>query len=195
MRAYWRNPGFWRWWWQNRAPRDVKLAAGWLIAVALLMAGYFSADLLAAGPEAPATFPPLQVVTVVRTTRVNVSPEVVAKSQTVTEPGETHRVTVRRNGRTVVLRAPGETITPRSGVEPRVVTSTRTDTIVRTETVNRLTTVRAPGTTETVTREVVPPAHTVTQTTTQQVTVTHEVTVTETVTETCRKRCDDNIGS
>jgi hypothetical protein len=187
MRNYWRDPAYWRWLWQARVSGDTKGAIALLVAVGFAIAGYLSAERLAATDEA-ATFTTQRVVTVVRKTRVNAPPEVVTKAQTVTQPGDTDVVTVRRDGRTVVLRAPGETVTEartvRGPVQQRVLTNARTDTVVLTETTDRLTTVTTPGTTETVTREVTQPARTVTET--NGVTVKEEVTVTEeaTVTET-----------
>ena len=105
-------------------------------------------------------------------------------------------MTVREDGRTVVVRAPGETVTEaltvRGRVQERVVTDARTATVVQTETMDRPTTVTTPGatetvttpgTTETVTREVTQPVRTVTETVTETdalVIVTVTVTVTET---------------
>jgi hypothetical protein len=153
-----------------------------MVAVAFGVAGYLSAERLAATEEA-ATFTTQRVVTVVRKTGAHRPPEVVTK--TITQPGETDVVTVRRDGRRVIVRAPGETVTEaltvRGPVQDRIVTDTRTNTVVRTETVDRLRTVTTPGMTETVTREVTEPARTVTQTVTDEVTVTEEVTVTVTV--------------
>jgi hypothetical protein len=163
-----------------------------MVAVAFGIAGYLSADRLTA-PQEAATFTTQRVVTIVRTTRASAPPEVLTKSLTTTRPGETDVVTVRRDGRRVVVRAPGETVTEaltvRGPVQQRTVTNARTDTVVQTETTERLTTVTTPGTTETVTREVTQPAQTVTETKEVTitepfiiVTVTEEVTVTETVT-------------
>jgi hypothetical protein len=161
MRVYWRDPGYWRWLWQHRVSGQTKGVIAVLVAFAFGIAGYLSAERLAATPEA-ATFTTQRVVTVVRKTRVNAPPEVVTKSQTTTQPGETNVVTVRRDGRTVVVRAPGETVTEaltvRGPIQERVVTDARTDTVVETET----STVTTRGTTETVTREVTQPARTVT---------------------------------
>ena len=154
-----------------------------VVAVAFGIAGYLSAERLAATQEA-ATFTTQRVVTILRKTRANVPapprrPEVVTILQTTTQPGKTDVVTVRRAGRAVVVRAPGETVTHartvRGPVRQRIVTNARTDTVVRTETVNRPTTVTAPGTTQTVTRET---TRTVTRET--ELTVTETVTVTET---------------
>jgi hypothetical protein len=184
IRNYWRDPGYWRWRWQNgRLSGDAKVAIAVMGAVALGFAGFLAGGRLAETQEA-GTFTTQRVVTVVRKTRANARPEIVTKTETVTKPGETDVAAVRRDGRMVVRRAPGETVTVRGPVEQRVVTNVRTDTVVRTETVDRRRTVTTPGTTETVTREVTQPASTVTETNTAEVTVTQEVTVTEEVTVT-----------
>jgi hypothetical protein len=135
---------------------------------------------------------------------------------TTTSPTETKVVTVRRNGRTLVVRTvvrkPGQTVTHRvtvpgpGPVRERVVTKGRIDTVVRTNTqtqtqirtTERLVTVTTPAATETVSRTVTQPSPTVTQTNVvtvhepaHVVTVTRPVTVTNevtvTVTETVKK--------
>jgi hypothetical protein len=192
IRKYWRDPRFWRWWWEQRVSGDTKGVIAVIGALACGVAGFLGAGWLAATEEA-ATSTTQRVVTVAGKTGAYAPPEVVTKSQTVTRPGETDVVTVRRDGRTVVRRAPGETVTVPGPVEQRVVTNARTNTVVQTETMDRPTTVTTPGTTvttpgttETVTREVTQPASTVTETNavtvTEEVTVTKEVTVTVTVT-------------
>ena len=120
---------------------------------------------------------------------------------TTTSPAETKVVTVRRNGHTLVVRKPGETVTSRltvpGPVRERVVTSGRVDTVVRTETrmqtttTDRLVTVTTPAVTQTVSRTVTQPSSTVTQTRVvtvhepaQVVTVTRPVTVTNELTVT-----------
>jgi hypothetical protein len=182
LRSYWRDPGYWRWLWRERVSGQTKGAIAVMVAVAFGVAGYLSAERLAATEEA-ATVTTQRVVTVVRKTGAYTPPAIVTK--TITQPGETDVVTVRRDGRRVVVRAPGETVTEaltvRGPVQHRVVTDTRTSTVVRTETLDRLRTVTTPGMTETVTREVTEPARIVTQTVTDEVTVTEEVTVTVTV--------------
>ncbi len=181
LRTYWRDPGYWRWLWRQRVSGETKRAIAVMVAIALGIAGYLSAEHLAATEEA--TFTTQRVVTVVRKTHANTPPKVVTK--TTTQPGETDVVTVRRAGRTIVVRAPGETVTEaltvRGPVQERVVTDARTNTVMRTETVDRVRTVTTPGMTETVTREVTAPARTVTETDTEEVTVTEVVTVTVTV--------------
>jgi hypothetical protein len=183
IRKYWRDPRFWRWWWEGRVSGDTKRLIAVIGALACGVAGFLGAGLLAATEEA-ATFTTQRVVTVAGKTGAYAPPEVVTKSQTVTQPGETDVVTVRRDGRTVVRRAPGKTVTVRGPVEQRIVTNERTNTVVRTETADRVITVTTPpttetmpGTTETVTREVTEPARTVTETKTEEVTVTVTVTV------------------
>jgi hypothetical protein len=164
MRTYWRDPDFWRWWWQSRISRQAKAALTVIVAAAFALGGYVSASQLAASEEV-ATFETQRVVTVVRRTPVNAPPEVVTKWQTVTQPGTT--VTVRRDGR----------------VNQRVVPRTRTETVVRIQKVTRLTTVTTPARVRTIIRKVTQPARTRTVTQTS----TEAVTVTETVTETCRR--------
>jgi hypothetical protein len=186
MREYWRDPNYWVWWWQERVSGQAKGVIAVMVAVAFGIGGYLSAEQLATSQEAT-TFTTQRVVTVVRKTRANVLPQVVTKSQTTTRPGETGVVTVRRDGRPIVVRAPGETVTEahavRGPVHERVVTNARTDTVVQTETVDRPTTVTTPGTTETVTTP--GPTQTVTTPGPTQ-TVTSEVTQPVTVTETDR---------
>lgn len=182
LRTYWRDPGYWRWLWRERVSGQAKGAIAVVVAVAFGIAGYLSAERLAP-PEEAATFTTQRIVTVVRKTGAYTPPAVV--TTTATQSGETDVVTVRRDGRTVVVRMPGETVTEaltvRGPVQEREVTDTRTNTVLRTETVDRLRTVTTPGMTETVTREVTEPARTVTATVTEEVTVTAVVTVTTTV--------------
>jgi hypothetical protein len=207
MRTYWRRPGFWRWWWEDVVSSQTKWGLAALAAIAFGILGYASADRLTPTEQA-ATFTTERVVTVVRKSSAN-APRLDARAsvrppETVTvfksRPAEAKVVTVRRDGRIVVIRKPGKTVekavTVPGPVQERVVTRPRTDTVVRTETSERLTTVTTPGATETVTREVTIPSRTVTQmheaTVTQEVTVTDEVTVTEavTVTETVKRKDD-----
>jgi hypothetical protein len=194
MRDYWRDPGFWQWWWQSRVSGEAKVAIAVMLAAALAIGGYVTGHGLASTQDA-ASFTTQRVVTIVRKTRGNAPqsdvpasrrpPEVVTLVRTTTQPGGTDVVTVRRAGRAVVVPGPGETViearTVRGPVQQRVVTNARTDTVVRTETTDRLTTVTTPGPTQTVTRAT---TQTVTHDTTQTVTREKEVTVTETVTET-----------
>ena len=207
MRTYWRRPGYWRWWWDEVVSSQTKWGLAALAAIAFGILGYVSAERLTP-PEQAATFATERVVTVVRKSSAS-APRLDARasrrpSETVTvlrsQPRQAKVLTVRRDGRMVVIRKPGKTVektvTVPGPVQERVVTRPVTDTVVRTETAERLTTVTTPGATQTVTREVTLPAHTVTQTNeatvTREVTVTDEVTVTEeiTVTETVKGKGD-----
>ncbi len=117
---------------------------------------------------------------------------------TTTSPTEMKVVTVRRNGRTMVVRkvvrTPGQTVTHRvtepGPVQKRVITSGRIETVVRTKTqtqtrtTDRLVTVTAPAATQTVSRTLTQPTatQTVSRTVTEPsptVTQTNVVTVHE----------------
>jgi hypothetical protein len=85
LRTYWRDPGYWRWWWQYRVSGQAKGAIAAMVAVAFGIAGFLSAERLAVTPEA-ATFTQ-RVVTVVRTARAG-APPLVAKSQASTQAAD-----------------------------------------------------------------------------------------------------------
>ena len=200
MRDDWRDPGYWRWWWQDRVSGSTKFALFAALAILLAVAGFASAGRLSEERSAQVVTTE-RVVTVMRKVNGGVVTEVQTVTGTVTAR-ETELVTVRRNGRTVVIRRPAETVTDtdrvRGPVRTRTETDVRTKTQTETSTVDRPTTVTntvdrpttvtetGPGRTETVTetRDVPGPTHTVTETETNETTVTEEVTVTETVTET-----------
>lgn len=196
MRTYWRDPGYWRWLWHHRAGTQIKLVLVFLAALALGIAGYLGARGLDASKDA-AALPTDRVVTVIRKTHGSAAAKVVTKSETVTRPGKTDVVTVRRNGRTIEVRSPQETVTVHGRTQQRVVTNRRTTTVARTVTADRRSTVTGPGATvttpgatvttpgatvttpgptETVTKTVTEPARTVTETTTAQMTITVTVT-------------------
>ena len=44
IRQYWRDPGFWRWWWRERLGGEAKLALALTGAVVLGIGGYLSAS-------------------------------------------------------------------------------------------------------------------------------------------------------
>jgi hypothetical protein len=46
FRRHWREPGFWRWWWTNRAPGAVRLGLGLFLLAAVLVGGLLTADRL-----------------------------------------------------------------------------------------------------------------------------------------------------
>jgi hypothetical protein len=135
--------------------------------------GGFSHEGDAAALTPPARPRPARVVAGVRTVFV-----------TTTSPTETKVVTVRRNGRTLVVRKlvrkPGQTVTYRvtvpGPVRKRVVTRGRIDTVVRTETrtrtTDRIVTVTTPAATQTVSRTVTQTSPAATQTVSRTVTQT-----------------------
>lgn len=194
MRNYWRDPGYWQWWWRNRVSGTTKGAILVWVAALIAFAGFASAWRLTEEPSAQVSTTE-RVFKVVRKVKGGVVTDVQTVTGTVSAPAETELVTVRRNGRTVVIRRPAQTVTDtdtvRGRVRERVLTDTRTNTVVQTNTVDRPTTVTntvdrpttvtTPGETETVTHEVTQPASTVTETETDALVI---VTVTETVTVT-----------
>jgi len=198
---HWHEPNYWRWWWRHGASRAA-LATG--IGAAALLSGLGTAFLLARDADLETIT--VQVVKTLGAQRAGQAPEemapltpplrtkevtdVVTMFETMTLPGETDVVTVRRKGRTVVVRKPGEAVTHAVTVpgplRERVVTKRRTDTVVQTQTdtTDRLVTVSRPGPTETVSRTVTERSPTVTErsptvTETNVVTVDRPVTVTE----------------
>jgi hypothetical protein len=199
---YWHEPIYWRWWWRNAASRAARVTLVLGATAALLITGIGTAVLLA--PEADSETITVQVVKTVGAQGVDQSPQeiapltpplptekgtdVVTTFETITRPGETNVLTVRRKARTVVISKPGVTVTHavRVAGPVQVVTKRRTDTVVQTQTHtnDRVVTVSTPGATETVLRTVTEPSPTVTQT--HVVTVDRPVTVEVTVTETVR---------
>jgi len=172
---------------------ETKVAIALAAAVVLGVAGFLSAGVVTASSQAP-TLTTQRVVTVVRKPRLRASAQVETAAEIVTQA-----VTVRRDGRTVVVRSPGKTITVHRRSRQRVLPAPGTNTVVRTvtapghaTTVTRAgETVTAPGPTvtttappSTVTHTVTAPASTVTETITQEETVLNTVTETETVTVT-----------
>lgn len=191
MRNYWREPGYWQWWWRNRLSGTTKGAILIWLAALLAFAGFASAGQLSGDPSAR-VLTTERLLTVVRKVKGGLVTEVQTVEGTVSAPTQTELVTVRRNGRTVVIRRPAETVTDtdtvrapaRTRIQTNVRTETQTNTVDRPTTVTQTTpgkteTVTTPGTTETVTREVTQPVSTVTETDALVI-----VTVTETVTVT-----------
>jgi len=167
------------------------------MAAALLLSGLGTAFLLARDSDLETIT--VQVVKTLGAQRAGQAPEeaapltpplrtkevtdVVTMFETRTRPRATDVVTVRRKGRTVVVRKPGEAVTHAVTVpgplRERVVTKRRTDTVVQTQTdtTDRLVTVSRPGPTETVSRTVTERSPTVTE---RSPTVTERSTVTQT---------------
>jgi hypothetical protein len=197
IRTYWRDPGYWRWLWQQRAGSRAKLAVVALVALGLGVAGYAGARGLDTSTEA-ATVTTKRVVTVFRKARAGGPPAVVTSAVTVTQNAKVDVLTVRRNGRTVVRRSPEETVTVHGPVRTRVVTSRGTANAVRTVTAGGTRTVTAPGATVTAPAATVTapgttvtaPGATVTAPGTTVTTAGPTVTVTQTVTEPARTVTD-----
>jgi hypothetical protein len=206
VREHWRDPGYWRWRWKHRRRLDPmdKFMFGLIGAFLVASAGFLVAAGLVGEPRAT-VLTKERLVTVVRKTPGGMTTEVLTETDLVTEartrtrtlPGELE--TVLRDGKTITVRRPGETVTDIDTIRVRgkVVTKTRTSTLTDTETetdtvtdtkmdtVTQKETVTGPGqtTTHTETRDVPGPERTRTETETETQTETEQRTVTETETE------------
>lgn len=180
------------WWWRKRLARPAKLVLLGLLALVLGAGGFLGAVMLVEQTEQTTLVE--RTFTVLRTIQVSGEPpRVETEIHTVTTPievtTEVERVrTVRRNGKTVLVTLPSETITNAVTVrgKDRVVTDMRTSTVVRTrDRFNTITTpgstvtgpgetVTTPGRTETRETTIEGPTHTITN----ERTVTNEQTVT-----------------
>lgn len=192
MRQYWRDPEFWRWWWENRVGREVKVLLLVMVLGVFAAGGYALAA--EASKEPTVVLGTERVLTVVRSkdgkTVTNVLTEMDTTTRSSTET-ETDLVTLTRDGEAVVIQRPGSTVTDTNTRTVRgptkVVTDTRTvdrsttvtNTVDRTTTQTQTNTVTGPGQTVTNTTTVPGPTSTVTET--DEVTVTETETVTETV--------------
>src|SRR5437879_5744458 len=78
----WRTVGFWRWWWRSVVPNDVKYLGAILLAGVLIVGGYFASGHLAGASAAGSAD------TYVRETTIS------------------KIITVKQNGRTIVMRVP-----------------------------------------------------------------------------------------
>ena len=204
----WRDAGYWRWLWRDRVSRGAKVFLATLAALLIATGGYASARSFA--PEDDEAYIE-RVVTLIHKEQVPGS-EVVTVRRTITtrEPQKTKVVTVQRNGRTITVKTPVQTITGRTVTtkgKERIVklrgstvtvpgkTRTRTNTIMtpgstvttpaRTETIERDGPSRTVTSERTVTNERTVTGPTTTTTVTNEVTVTSPpktVTETETVT-------------
>lgn len=167
IRENWRTFGFWRWWWRSVVPTDAKYMAGVVLAVALLVGGYFASGHLTGASAAADSY--------VRETTIS------------------KVVTVKEHGRTIVKRVPvviRKTIVHSStvwatSVDTRVVTTpggTRyvTRKVVRYVPVVHKRTVLVNGKTKTITETRLVPTvktQTLTNVVTNQQTVTNQSTV------------------
>ena len=195
IREHWYKPSFWRWWWQNRVPAGTKVSLVLVAIFALGIAGYLSAGRLTESEQVVFTE---RVTTVTRTVLVKGKPKVITEVRTTRVPVKGETITVQRNGKTVVLTQPGETITRtttvKGPVRNRVLVKNKT--ITKTVPRDRFRTITLPGVTlpgSTVTgpervvtlpeRVVTAPSETVVHTQTQTVTTPAQtVTDTQTVT-------------
>jgi hypothetical protein len=96
IREHWREPSFWRWFWQNRAPIGAKVVVGVFACAAFLAVGFVAADRIsgASAGVAGATY----------------------------ETTVQQAVTVREHGKTIVKRVP---VVRRVMVRPQTVVETR----------------------------------------------------------------------
>jgi hypothetical protein len=209
----WRDSGYWRWLWRDRLSGGAKVFLATLAALLIATGGYASARGFA--PEEDDEVLIERVVTLVHKEQVPGSEKVVTVRRTITtrEPQKPKVVTVQRNGRTLtvsapvqtiagttvttkgkerIVKLPGRTVTVAGETRTRRVVERRTDTVIN----ERTNTITTPSRTETIERE--GPSRTVTneRTVTSErtvtgpsttTTVTNEVTVTappKTVTET-----------
>ena len=118
MWKHWYKLDFWRWWWQNRAPDGLRVGVGLAAVLVLGVGGFVAARGLTESEQVVYTE---QVVTVTRTTLVKGKPRVVRETITTRLPAKTRMVTVRRNGRTITVPAPGETVVRTTTIAGRVV--------------------------------------------------------------------------
>lgn len=160
LRHHWRDPGFWRWWWNDVVSREARIALAVALALAAAGAGYLSAGTLANASRS-ADGGGVSVVTIERT----VVERVVRERNVPLTQSRTERMTLPAVTRTVASTSPGETVTRpvtlmQSGPDRLV---ERTQTVVRAQTITRpVTQVRVPtAPPQTVVRDVPGPTQTV----------------------------------
>jgi hypothetical protein len=168
IRENWRSPGFWRWWWQNAAPIDVKAVIVLVLVGLLLVGGFFASGHLTSAKAADSS----------------------GSKSYVLETTVRKVVTVREHGKVVVKRVP--IVVRRTVVQASTDFQTVVDTqvvttpggvryvekkVVRYVPVVHTSIVHVNGTTKTLTQtRLVPTTRTETQTLTNV--VTNEQTVT-----------------
>jgi hypothetical protein len=101
IREHWRDPGFWRWVWANRAPTGAKVGLAVLAAAAFLVGGFLAADRLS---QAKASDAALTFGTTIE-----------------------QQVTVREHGKTIVKRV---RVVRRVFLRPQTAFETRYDTLL-----------------------------------------------------------------
>jgi hypothetical protein len=208
--SHWREFRFWKWWWQHRAPLELRVGGYLLLLSALLVGGWLAASNLSPAGATPSAYTlettvsktvtvrqsgklVRRVVRVVK--RVRLRPETVFRTDTsfgtnfVTMPGHVRVVRQRvvkyvPRVRTHVVTVGGKTRTVTETLQvPTTTVQTRTETNVVTGATRTVT--ETQSRTEVVTTErTVVDERTVTETQTHTVTETVPVTVTETATVT-----------
>ena len=147
----WRDTGYWRWLWRERLSRGAKAFLATLAALLVATGGYASARGFAPEDDDEAYIE--RVVTLIHKEQVPGSAVVtVRRTITTREPQKTKVVTVQRNGRTITVSTPVQTITGRT------VTTKGKERVVKL----RGTTVTVPGMTRTRTNTMTTPGSTVT---------------------------------
>jgi hypothetical protein len=180
FRDNWRTPAFWRWWWRNSVPAEVKIPLAIALVTLLLVGGYFAAGQLSGASASNSTGSYVVQATVRKVVKVRVHGKLVVKrvpvvirrsvvrSRTSYQTVVNTRVVTTKGG----VRSIVKKVTEVLPVE-RVVRVTNQSTVV----VNHTATVVQPVTTvETTT--VTLPSNTVTQTVTVPMVSTVTVTVT-----------------
>jgi hypothetical protein len=146
MNHHWYKPRFWLWWWRYNVRPAAKAAVGTVLLALICVGGFLAA--ISLGDTRTETVL-VRAVTVTRTEIVNGKPRIIKEVRTTALPAKTRLVTVRHNGRAVLVTAPAETITNVSTTtlpgHETVVTRVKNHTVVRTVPRDRLRTVTLPG--------------------------------------------------
>ena len=106
IRENWRSPAFWRWWWRNAVPAEVKIPLAFVLVGLLLFGGYFAAGQLGGASAADGS------------------------SSYVLETTVRKVVTVREHGKLVVKRVP--VVVHRSVTRTKTAYQTNYQTVVQT---------------------------------------------------------------
>jgi hypothetical protein len=189
FRRHWREPGFWRWWWTNRAPGALRLGLGLFLLGAVLVGGLLTADRLSTAKGGT------EVTAVLRT-----YVETVNKVVTVREKGKIVRKVVPvvhvRKVKVKVLSKPQTVLQTQTSFRTVAITTKGKVRTIRQKVVRRVPVVKThlvtvSGKTQTVavtqykpTTAVETRSQTVTNAVTNSQTVTNSRTVTNTNTET-----------
>lgn len=187
FRRHWREPGFWRWWWTNRAPGALRLGLGLFLLGAVLVGGLLTADRLSTAKGG-----------VEQTALLRTYVETVDKVVTVREKGKIVRkvVPVVHIRKVKVVAKPQTVLQTQTSFRTLAVTTKGKVRLVRQKVVRRVPVVKThlvtvSGKTQTVavtqyrpTTAIETRSQTVTNAVTNSQTVTNSRTVTNTETET-----------